>query len=561
MRRPLLSLVVAVAAGCGGAPPAGHMRFYNQPPAMAVNDRRDVKEKPAEQPFDRFLNRFDTHYHRRLTRWMEVRAKHRAANVNSIDEVPDSTWFTNRIGVRDLSIEELRRGPNVTGSPEAHLPLTIKSSKAGGTAPGFIVEDQRGTKYLLKFDEHGFPEAETGTDVIAQRFMWAAGYNVPEDYVIYVKRDQLVMAKDAVVKTETGDEQPMTQEFLERQLARVQVEEDGSIRALASKYLDGVPVGGHPREGIRSDDPNDRIPVEDRRETRGAYAITSWIDHTDIKADNTIDMYVEDPVDPKVHYLVHYWVDFGKALGVQGLIAHNRRTGHSYHWDVGDMGRSLVTLGLWRRPWEGRRFPEHIVGVGVFESRSFYPGTWKANSPTYIPFHDHDRFDGFWGAKIVMRFTPAQIRTIVEQGRFSDPRAVEYITKVLIERQQKVGRYWFDRVAPLDRFAIERTPEAYQLCFEDLALRYGIAGSPSERTAYRLRAFDREGRELAWRGAMRGAAGGHTCGAVPLAAARDGYTIIRIDIDRPGRDLPGVLVHLARTPRTGEPRIIGLRRR
>ncbi|HUS68706.1 MAG TPA: hypothetical protein VMZ28_29420, partial [Kofleriaceae bacterium] len=322
MRRILVSLVVATAAGCGGAPPAGHMRFHNQPPAMAVNDRRDVKKKPGETHHYFLLNRLDMHYHRRMTRWMEVRAKHRAANVNSIDEVPDSTWFTNRIGVRDLSVDEIRRGPNVTGSPEGHLPLVIKSSKTGGTAPGFMVEDQRGTKYLLKFDEAGFPEAETGTDVIAQRFMWAAGYSVPEDHVIYFKRDQLVLAKDAVVKAPTGEERPMTKEFLERELARVQVDEDGTIRALASQFLDGVPVGGHPREGIRSDDPNDRIPVENRRETRGAYVIASWIDHTDVKDDNTIDMYVEDPVNPKVHYLMHYWVDFGKALGVQGLIAH-----------------------------------------------------------------------------------------------------------------------------------------------------------------------------------------------------------------------------------------------
>ena len=48
MHRPLVFLVVAAAAGCGGAPPAGHMRFQNQPPAMAVNDPRDVKKKPAE---------------------------------------------------------------------------------------------------------------------------------------------------------------------------------------------------------------------------------------------------------------------------------------------------------------------------------------------------------------------------------------------------------------------------------------------------------------------------------------------------------------------------------
>ena len=36
----------------------------------------------------------------------------RAQNVNTIDEVPDSSWFTNRIYAKPLSIDELTRGPN-----------------------------------------------------------------------------------------------------------------------------------------------------------------------------------------------------------------------------------------------------------------------------------------------------------------------------------------------------------------------------------------------------------------------------------------------------------------
>ena len=36
----------------------------------------------------------------------------RAMNVNTLDEVPDSSWFTNRIGRRDMSIAEIVRGPD-----------------------------------------------------------------------------------------------------------------------------------------------------------------------------------------------------------------------------------------------------------------------------------------------------------------------------------------------------------------------------------------------------------------------------------------------------------------
>src|SRR5262245_59490357 len=33
-----------------------------------------------------------------------------AANVNAMDEVPDSAWFTNRIGAHPMTIEEIKLG-------------------------------------------------------------------------------------------------------------------------------------------------------------------------------------------------------------------------------------------------------------------------------------------------------------------------------------------------------------------------------------------------------------------------------------------------------------------
>ena len=41
----------------------------------------------------------------------------RAINVNSMDEVPDSSWFTNRIGCQPLSIVEIARGPGHSPGP------------------------------------------------------------------------------------------------------------------------------------------------------------------------------------------------------------------------------------------------------------------------------------------------------------------------------------------------------------------------------------------------------------------------------------------------------------
>ena len=39
----------------------------------------------------------------------ELPRSRRALGVNALDEVPDSTWFTNRLGVRDLLAKPLSR--------------------------------------------------------------------------------------------------------------------------------------------------------------------------------------------------------------------------------------------------------------------------------------------------------------------------------------------------------------------------------------------------------------------------------------------------------------------
>src|SRR5690606_12234662 len=218
---------------------------------------------------------------RRVTRALEVPRPQRALGVNALDEVPDSTWFTNRIGVRELSLDELRRGPAEVGSPEPHLPWTVKSTKVGGAALGFIITDARGERYVLKFDRVGLPEMETGADAITSRILWAVGYNVPEDHVVYFRPEDLKLAPDAKIKDVFGNARPLLRDELERMLAGAEREPDGRLRGLASRMLDGTWLGGHPGEGVRADDPNDRIPHELRRDLRGAYAIFSWLDHVD----------------------------------------------------------------------------------------------------------------------------------------------------------------------------------------------------------------------------------------------------------------------------------------
>src|SRR5262249_5126026 len=164
---------------------------------------------------------------RRLTRVMEVPVPSRATNVNSLDEVPDSSWFENRIGARDLTLDEMRRGPNQTAGPDMSAPWTVMGSKVGGKSPGLTIKDARGQGFVLKFDKPNAPDMETGADVVAQHLLWALGYHTPEDTIVFFTRSQLKLAPDAVVKDFFGNSRPMRPRDLEEVLAAVDQRPDG----------------------------------------------------------------------------------------------------------------------------------------------------------------------------------------------------------------------------------------------------------------------------------------------------------------------------------------------
>src|SRR6185436_8619564 len=128
----LVNPIVVLAAwaawpACATPPSVPAARFVNAPPVAVVNDRRDVPKQPEERKWLQILAGYDSVVQRPLDRTLELQPARRALGVNALDEVPDSTWFTNRIGVRDLSIAELLRGPLTIESPELHKPWTIKS--------------------------------------------------------------------------------------------------------------------------------------------------------------------------------------------------------------------------------------------------------------------------------------------------------------------------------------------------------------------------------------------------------------------------------------------------
>jgi hypothetical protein len=557
MRTPILCCFVLWLVACTH-PPAGTLRYHNQPPVWRVEDRVVFPGKPAERQYNRALYHADGFVVRRLTRAMDMPTTGRALDVNSLDEVPDSSWFTNRIGIRDISLEELARGANVDPSPIHNLPWTIVGAKVGGTALGFVFADAKGDRYLLKFDVRDVPEMETGAHIIGHRLLWACGYNVPQDHLEYLRREDLLVSPKATMKDVFGNKTPLRSIDVDRMLTKVFRSDDGRYRVLASRLLPGTPIGPYAREGKRGDDPNDLIVHERRRSVRGQLALFSWLGHTDLQEDNTLDVFRAEPDQPDRGYVEHYLIDFGKAFGVMGYVNHWKTTGFTYRLDLGIALQTMLGLGLWKRPWEDAIAPP-LRGIGIFDAHTYDPSRFRANSQ-YWPLEDADRFDGFWGAKIAIRFSNEQLARVVAEARYSDPRAAAYMLNTLVTRQRKTARYWFTQVSPLDHFVVEAlaasATTAAKLCFDDLALTYRLESAASQ---YRIHSFDYAGRTLAPAQNLVAATSGRTCAEIALPTSADRYTIVQLAAQRGGRAMPPVRVHFA-LGRDGRLQIIGLRR-
>jgi len=392
----------------------------------------------------------------------------RALNVNTLGEVPDSNWFTNRHGRKEMTIEQLVQGPD-RGGPSQEKKWQVIRNKLGGITPGFRIVDGTGTTYQLKFDPLSNPEMATSAEVICTKFFYAIGYFVAEDYLVSFARDDIELSPKAQFVDLTGKRRPMTAKDVDEILSRAFKGKDGRYRAVASKFIEGTPMGEYRYYGTRPDDPNDIFPHEHRRELRGLRVFSAWLNHDDSRSVNTFDTLVKQDGN---QFIRHYLFDFGSTLGSASLFAQKPRAGNEYLWEPGPTFKSLFSLGLWVRPWIRVDYPNY-PSIGNFEADFFQPEKWKPEYPNPA-FNNLTNEDAFWAAKVVMAFSDDQVRAIVKTGRLSDSGAEAYLTETLIKRRDKVGRFWLNQLNPLDQFGVDGNA----LLFDNAAVRL-LKGVPA----------------------------------------------------------------------------------
>jgi hypothetical protein len=473
----ILALAVAAASTRGA-----DRKFYPDDPLRADRALVDVPEKPAVLELSDIFDAL-SHTFRDLGK-SPIGSE--ASDINTLDEVLDGPWFVNRHGTKRMSLEDLVRGPNEgtpPSPPSEEAKWVVFRSKTQGITPGFDIRDPSGDRYVIKLDPVEVPELASAAEVISTKIFHAIGYHVPENHIVRVHPDNFVIEEGTLTEDSFGDKTALTPFRFRRALRLVPRLPDGRIRVVASKYVDGIPIGHRRYYGTRTDDPNDIVPHEDRREQRGLRLFSAWLNHDDTRAQNTIDAWVPSDQDPGMHYVRHYLLDFGSTLGSGSVKIQNEFFGYHYWLEPDLIVDNILGFGFHVPEYRKVKWPEFpkYQAVGRFESERFDPVTWKSNYPNPA-FQRMTARDAFWAAKILMKFTRDELAAIVETGEYSDPDNARLLLEVLLERQKKCGRFGINGINPLDGFRVENGA----LVFRNLSEEHGFGGAG---TSYEIQWF------------------------------------------------------------------------
>jgi hypothetical protein len=524
------SLCIAALAG-----PATAVKFYKDDPIWSVPPPMNVEKadrRKLSEYYDYFYMTFGKPGEKHLPG-----APIPAQAVNTLGEVPDSTWYTNRHRARRMTIEELVRGPGNSNAPSTEGQWRITEAKTEGVTPGFTIKDVKGRTYQVKFDMPANAELGTGADVMGSKFFYALGYNTPENYIVYFTEERVVVDPQTKFIDHRGVERPMQQTDVEKILSVVPRDSRGRYRAIASLYVAGKPVGPFRYNGVRTDDPNDIVPHEHRRDLRGLKVFSAWLNHTDAKSLNSHDTLVEEN---GTRFIKHYLLDFSAAFGTDAFEPKSPRAGYVYMLDWPAAAKSFFTFGLYIPRYARADYP-YKIEAGRIESKVFDPDHWKSHY--YNPaFSNCLPDDGFWAAKQVMAFTDEEIRALVGTAEYTSKEGNEYLARTMIERRDRIGREYFSQVLPVDNFRVLDG----RLEFDDLGVKYGTHAQ--RQYSYAWSRFDNSS-------SSKTPIAGETSANLPSEAQSD-YLVADIHAEDPRKS---VAVYVRR--RGGDADVVGVERK
>ena len=154
-----------------------------------------------------------------------------------------------------------------------------------------------------------------------------------------------------------GERRDLTDDDIDSFLKTVAVDRQRGYRAVATR----VPVnwdkllGNFQFFNTRSDDPNDIVPHEHRRDLRGLFVFAAWLNHNWILPTSTLDVLV---VENDIPFIRHLLIDFTSTLGSGFKRPKTAREGNEPMWDRGPTAKNVIGLGTLHTAMDAGRLPE-----------------------------------------------------------------------------------------------------------------------------------------------------------------------------------------------------------
>ena len=212
MRTTTAFIAIAACIACSSS----EHRFPLREPMWRDTDLDPVHAHVARYESPLYWDGVDNLVFRPLSNALGLVTSGEAVNVNSLDEVPDSAWFTNRIGMHAaMTPEEVARGactPAQILDPEhaADGSWLIDKGKTSGSTPGFRVTIPGKGKFMLKAeDKSNAPERQAASSVIGAAVFHAAGYYAACEQIVYVRPGLFTLKPGLVSRANFQDDKPL----------------------------------------------------------------------------------------------------------------------------------------------------------------------------------------------------------------------------------------------------------------------------------------------------------------------------------------------------------------
>lgn len=532
----VLALLGALSAGCQYRPAI----FADAPPVTEIADDEPI-DMPQRLEVNDVVEFSDLFVGRPLVEAMRTTRRPPPGDINALDEVPRSRWFWP-LEVDDSSFETTYAEG---GAPVP--PFRVLLERAPSGSGGIPVVDGLGRRFELRRDPPDRPEVRTAAAAISARIVRALGYYTPEVYVTDANEGDFTTApgEQHPLSILSGTE-PTDPEVARRTLAKTLVDwlesapanRKGAFRFSATRWPPGPDVGRTPVAGSRDDDPNDRVPHENRRTLRALKLVGAWLGMTRFTPHDLRDVYAGLPGEG---HLVHYIVGHDKSLGTESIIGKRP--------EQKDEMLLLATLGFAPDP----NIPptqRKYVAIGAI-GEEVNPAQYGPALP-FPPMDATDGADAFWIAKRIAAVGEERILYAVRAGRVSNGTARRLLFELLLARQRRVVEWGYAQTTPCD---VESADDR-GIVVLDRAVEAGF--TKGKVVEYVVSYFDTAG-DPSHPGAVLGPEGARFVVPVPRSVfAKDGYAVVRLRGEVGGKAAPRWLEMHVKRDEKGT-RVIGVR--